>query len=92
MGGVSSGVLRETTGEVKGMWSLELCDQTQEFRLLPEAASAATLLPAEIQDAGTATQICVCSTGEMVHFFTAKLVKLYSSIGESFSYTAKGRS
>lgn len=57
-----------------------------------EAASAATMLPTEIQGAGTGTQICVCSTGEMVHFFMAKLVKLYSSTAESFSSTAKGRS
>lgn len=26
MGGVKSGALRETTGEVKGTWSLELCN------------------------------------------------------------------
>lgn len=59
---------------------------------MPEAASAASLLPAEIRDASTGTQICVCSTGEMVHFFMSKLVKLYTSIAQSFSFTGKGRS
>lgn len=64
----------------------------QEFGLLSEAASAALLVLGEIQDASTGTQIPVCSTGEMVHFFMSKLVKLYSSTAESFSSTAKGRS
>lgn len=68
---------------------MDPCDHTQEFGLLPEAASTASLLAAKIQ---TQEHRFVSVQQERVHFFMSKLVKLYTSIGESFSSTAKGRS